>query len=183
MHPSATIEPAILRQLSSVAAKLTADSELKKDLVQEMAIHWGRVQTELPGRTKSWYIKSCEFHARNHLKRGRSVDSRKRAHNLVSFDLLTDESTEIGFFSGAPTDNRPALIAEDLIELITPKLSDRQNKVLRLLLDGCGVREAGRRLGISHPAVIKHRNRIAIIARRIIADNVPSRSLPVAGTE
>ena len=159
----------IIRKLRGVAVKLTNDAELQKDLLQEMAIHLHNVLTKLPGRTQSWYIKSCEFHARNYLKLGRSVDSRKRRYNLIPFDLLTKASAEIGMFA-EDSDSRPGLIAQDLMEHIIPKLSERQKKVLSLLMDGCGVREAGRKLGISHPAVIKHRNRIARIARTVITD-------------
>ncbi len=70
-----TGESRIVRQLRGVAAKLSADTELQKDLLQEMFIHLVRIEAELPGHTPSWYIKSCEFHARNYLKHGRSVDS------------------------------------------------------------------------------------------------------------
>jgi hypothetical protein len=35
-------------------------------------------------------------------------------------------------------------------------------------MQGCGVREAGRRLGMTHPAIIKHRRKIAHIAREIL---------------
>ena len=173
MGLEATTERSIIRLLRGVAAKLSSNAELQKDLLQEMAIHLNRVQTKLPGRTKSWYIKSCEFHARNHLKLGRSVDSHKRIHNLVSLDLLTENAAEIGFFSDNHEDSRPALIAQDLLELIIPKLTERQKEVLTLLMEGSGVREVGRKLGISHPSVIKHRNHIARIAREVLADVMP----------
>jgi DNA-directed RNA polymerase specialized sigma24 family protein len=175
MSSKGTTGQFILRQLYGVAAKLTADVDFRKDLLQEMLVHLHRAQIKLPGRTVSWYIKSCEFHARNYLNRGRSVDSHKRASQLVSLDA--EEYVETGFFSVNPADTCHVLMAQDLVNLITPKLSDCQKKVLQLLLNGCGVREAGRQLGISHPAVIKHRHRIARIAREVIADKTPHQPL------
>jgi RNA polymerase sigma factor (sigma-70 family) len=183
MDSNAITQDSVQRRLRSVAAKLTTDAELQKDLLQEMAIHLNSVQNKLPGRTLSWYIKSCEFRARNHLKRGRSVDSRKRANKMVPLDLRTEETVEVGFFSSDSSDTRHLLIAQDLLELITPKLSERQKEVLTLLMDGCGVREAGRKLGISHPAVIKHRTRIARIAREVITDTTPDRELAASVLE
>ena len=51
--------------------------------MQEMFVHLVQVQTAEAGQTLSWYLKSCEFHARNYLKLGRSIDSLKRAHSGV----------------------------------------------------------------------------------------------------
>jgi hypothetical protein len=79
-----TGESRILRKLHGVAAKLTTNDELRKDLLQEMLVHLCHVEVDKPERTESWYIKSCEYRARNYLKVGRSVDSLKRATDLVS---------------------------------------------------------------------------------------------------
>jgi hypothetical protein len=38
-------------------------------------------------------------------------------------------------------------------------------------MKGCGVREAGRALGITHPAVIKHRKKIARIAHELLQES------------
>jgi hypothetical protein len=35
-------------------------------------------------------------------------------------------------------------------------------------MKGCGIREAARELGITHPAVIKHRKKITRIARELL---------------
>src|ERR1035438_340362 len=74
----------IVRQLHGIAEKLTADPDLQKDLMQEMFVHLVRIQTAEAGQALSWYLKSCEFHARNYLKPGRRIDSLKRsAHALT----------------------------------------------------------------------------------------------------
>ena len=95
---------------------------------------------------------------------------------IILFHLICSSMklAKLASFPDNSTDEQPGLIANDLVTLITPKLSDRQKEILALLLDGCGVREAGRKLGISHPAVIKHRKRIARIASEVIGDIAPT---------
>jgi RNA polymerase sigma factor (sigma-70 family) len=157
-------ENRVVRQLRGVAAKLTSDFELQKDLLQEMFVHLLRVEAEQPGHTPSWYIKSCEFQARNYLKHGRSVDSLKRSHNLIPLGQPCEEADDhyFCFFEAAdPLDAFGELMTDDLIELVVPRLTDIQRRILSLLLKGLGVREIARELGVTHPAVIKQRRRIA----------------------
>jgi DNA-binding CsgD family transcriptional regulator len=153
----------IVRQLHEIAGKLTADPDLQKDLMQEMFVHLVRIQTAEVDQTLSWYLKSCEFHARNYLKPGRNMDPLKR---------------ETPGNNGAP-DASPALsieiqgerITNDIANRILPRLSDMQQQILFLLMKGCGVRETGREVGITHPAVIKHRKKIARVAHELLQES------------
>ena len=164
-------ENQIVRQLHGIAGKLTADPELQKDLMQEMFVHLVRVQTAEAGQTLSWYLKSCEFHGRNYLKLGRSIDSLKRAGNGVPYDEMPDGN---GVPDAAPPHSveiQGELITSDIVNRILPELSDMQQQILFLLMKGCGVRETGREVGITHPAVIKHRKKIARVARKLLQDS------------
>ena len=164
---SVTGEARVVRQLRGVAAKLTGNAELQKDLLQEMFIHLVRVEVELPGHTSSWYIKSCEFHARNYLKHGRSVDSLKRAKNLIPLGQPSDdnEGHVFCFFEAVdPLDALGEVMTNDIVDLVVPHLNETQREILHLLMKGLGVREIARELGVTHPAVIKHRRKIARIA-------------------
>ena len=58
-------------------------------------------------------------------------------------------------------------ITSDVVNRILPHLSDMQQEIFFLLMKGCGVRETGREVGITHPAVIKHRKKIARVAREL----------------
>lgn len=159
-----TGESRVVRQLRGVASKLTWDCELQKDLLQEMFIHLVRVEAEQPGHTPSWYIKSCEFHARNYLKHGRSVDSLKRSRNLISLGQTYEDADGHVFCvieAVDPIDAFAEVMANDIVELVVPQLNETQREVLYLLMKGMGVREIGREMGVSHPAVIKHRRKIA----------------------
>jgi DNA-directed RNA polymerase specialized sigma24 family protein len=169
-------ENRIVRQLHGIASKLTADAELQKDLMQEMFVHLVQVETAETGQTLSWYLKSCEFHARNYLKLGRSIDSLKRARNGVPYDETPPEDGEhCGNGShraqAGQIEIQGEIITNDIVNLIIPRLSETQQQILFLLLKGCGVRETGREIGITHPAVIKHRKKIARIAREFLQDS------------
>ena len=166
-------ENRIVKQLRGVAAKLSGNPELQKDLLQEMFIHLVRVQTDLPGRTLSWYIKSCEFHARNYLKLGRSIDSHKRARNSVPLGQSGEELDGKFLFTvdaADPLDLHSELVTNDVVDLIMGHLTDVQQQILFFLVRGFGVRETARELHISHPAVVKHRKKIAHVAQELLKE-------------
>jgi len=169
-------ENVIVRNLRGIAAKLTANVELQKDLMQEMYLHLTHAETVEAGQTLSWYLKGCEFHARNYLKRGRSIDSLKRAHNAVALDETPSDEDRHGSNSTqaqplGPIQIQGEMISADIVNQIVPRLTDMQQRVLFLLLKGYGVREAAREIGVTHPAVIKHRKKIARIARELLAES------------
>jgi DNA-directed RNA polymerase specialized sigma24 family protein len=168
-----TADNRVLHQLRGVAAKLTSDLELRKDLMQEMFLQLLRVQNEQPGRTLSWYIKNCEFHARNYLRLGRSVDSHKRAKNCVPLGRLQHEDrSQLASSVEAidPVDAEGEMITRDLVDRILPRLTETQQQTLFFLMRGFGVRETARELGVTHPAVIKHRKKIARIASELLGE-------------
>ncbi len=163
----------VVKQLRGVAAKLTSNVELQKDLLQEMFIHLVRVEVEMPGHTPSWYIKNCEFHARNYLKHGRSVDSLKRSQNLVSLGQTSEDADGYVYYvvdAVDPLDPFGEVTTNDIVERVEPHLNDTQRRVLRLLLNGLGVREIAREMGVSHPAIIKHRRKIARLISMLLND-------------
>jgi DNA-directed RNA polymerase specialized sigma24 family protein len=162
----------VVKQLRGVASKLSSNHELQKDMMQEMLEHLNRIQYLRPRRTNSWYIKSCEFHVRNHLKVGRSIDSLKRAGNGVPLHPLGDgRLMEEGVQPVDPCDLQAEVITNDIIALLVLQLTETQKEILVLLMKGLGVRETARELGVSHPAVLKHRKKIARIAKLIIGDS------------
>lgn len=162
----------IVKQLRGVAAKLTGDFDLQQDLLQEMFVHLTRVTAELPGRTSSWYVKGCEFHARDYLNRGRSIDSIKRQENLVPLGPTDDADDSSWFNPDAvdPLDLRSELITRDILRLLLPQLTGIQQHVLFLLLHGFAVREIARELQLSHPTIIKHRKKIARTTAVLLVD-------------
>jgi DNA-directed RNA polymerase specialized sigma24 family protein len=171
-------ENRIVKQLQGIASRLTSDPDQQMDLMQEMFVHLIRVQTAEPGQALSWYLKSCEFRARNYLKSGRGIDAPRRVGNGVPGDEVTapgrmgpGNGTRLSTEPVGPIEIQGELITSDVLNLILPLLSDMRQRVLFLLMKGCGVREAARELGITHPAVIKHRKKIARIARELLQES------------
>src|ERR1041384_3722871 len=74
--------------LRKIVAGLSVDPVLQEDLLQECLVCLWRVESEKPGRTRSWYLQNCRFHVQHWLASGRSVDSPKRARGdkLISLD-------------------------------------------------------------------------------------------------
>jgi glutaredoxin-related protein len=167
-------ENVIVKELQEIAAKLTSDPDVQKDLMHEMFLHLVHVRTVDPDRALSWYLKSCEFHARNFLKPGEHANA---AHGASPDEIMPDGAVRqsLDTRSAAPLVGQITiqgeLITGDVLNLILPLLSEMQQQVLFLLMKGCGVREAGRELGITHPAVIKHRKKIARIAHELLQES------------
>lgn len=172
-------ENVIVKELQGIATRLTSDPDLQRNLMQEMFLHLVRIRTVDPDRTLSWYLKSCEFHARNLVKPGECAPSSNGERTGTSFDEIMPavghERNGTEARSSTPLvgqiEIQGELITGDVLNLILPLLSDMQQQVLFLLMKGCGVREAGRELGITHPAVIKHRKKIARIAHELLQES------------
>jgi DNA-directed RNA polymerase specialized sigma24 family protein len=171
-------ENVIVKQLQEIAGKLTADPDLQKDLMQEMFVHLVRIQTAGADQPLGWCLKSCEFHARNYLKPGSNIDLPMPPFNGAPGDEIPHENDNrlingVLTFSplAAPIEIQGELITNDIVNLMLPLLSDRQQQVLFLLMKGCGIRQAARELGVTHPAVIKHRKKIARIAHKFLQDS------------
>ncbi|MCG3147261.1 MAG: hypothetical protein PCFJNLEI_00700 [Verrucomicrobiae bacterium] len=169
-----TGESRIYLKLRGVAAKLTANEELRKDLMQEMLVHLCQVKTAQVGRTESWYVKSCEYRARNYLKIGRSVDSLKRARDLVPLGMTSEDLDGHVFClvdAVDPADGFAELVTQEIVEIIKPQLNAMQQEILNLLMKGLGVREIARELRVTHPAVIKHRRKIGRITGALLEES------------
>ena len=117
--------------------------------MQEMFVHLVRIQTAEAGQTLSWYLKSCEFHARNFLAFGRGVDSpaprcRQRA-DRGDVPLIDNGAARVPAIVAIEIQGER--ITSDVVNRILPRLSDMQQEILFLLMKGCGVRETGREVG------------------------------------
>jgi RNA polymerase sigma factor (sigma-70 family) len=158
---------AILEQLGRIVMRLTGNSTLREDLMQEALIHLWQVQEQNPGQTKNWYLQNCRFHLLHYLALGRSVDSpKRRASQVHPADQNDDHSDWLDHFEGTNTVLQD-VSARDILASLSRCLSAREMSILQWLSDGLGTREIAKRLGISHPMVIKHRRKIATLARKL----------------
>jgi DNA-binding CsgD family transcriptional regulator len=165
-------ENEVIMRLRQVATRLTADADLRQDLMQEMHLHLLKAQAIDPGKPFEWYLKGCEFRARNYLELGRSIDSQKRSARAVAFGCSVGgghaEGQEEHLVDTNKADLRVELMTAEIVQLVANRLTPRQQQTLDLLMKGCGVRETARRLGVSHPAIIKHRRKIAQLAAALL---------------
>jgi DNA-directed RNA polymerase specialized sigma24 family protein len=144
---------------------------LQEDLFQEALIHLWLQEERRPGQTKSWYLQNCQYYLRNYLARGKSVDSLKRGRLGRALDSQPAEDLDMESPHGGGV--FATVSAKDIVGLLNGRLSSREREILACLSLGFGAREIARRLGISHPAVVKHRQRIAQQALKLGINPLP----------
>jgi RNA polymerase sigma factor (sigma-70 family) len=164
-----------LEQLGRMVVRLAGNPTLREDLMQEALIHLWQVQEQSPGQTRHWYIQNCRFRLLHYLASGRSVDSLKRRNSQVQPRDSDHDQQE--FLDNIRSTDSPVddISARDIFLSLAEVLSEREKLVLGWLAEGHGTREIARRLNISHPMVIKHRRKIAALARKLSID-LPGRS-------
>jgi RNA polymerase sigma factor (sigma-70 family) len=164
-----------LEQLGKIVVRLTSNPALREDLMQEALIHLWQVQEQNPGQTKNWYAQNCRFHLLHYLALGRSVDSpKRRASQIQPSDHDDDSGDLLDRFEGSDTVLQD-VSARDILSSLSKWLSPREMSILQWLAEGLGAREIAKRLGISHPMVIKHRRKIAALAEKL---SIASRPAP-----
>ncbi len=163
-----------LEQLGKIVIRLTSNPALRDDLMQEALVHLWQVQEQHPGQTKNWYLQNCRFHMLHFLALGRSVDSPKRRASQVH-PSENDENPDdwLDRFQGSDCVLQD-VSARDILSSLSKLLSRREICVLQWLAEGLGAREIAKRLGISHPMVIKHRRKIATLAKKLALDHPPA---------
>ncbi len=155
-------------RLKSIVASLTSDPSLRLDLLQEALLHLWKIQREEPGQTLSWYLQSCRFHLQHVLDAGRSLDAPKRRRVPQQFGVtLGSADRSIPQADGALEAMLSAISARDIQASLHPLLTLAEQRLLRLLADGFGVREIARTLSISPRAVLLLRQKIAACALKI----------------
>ena len=171
----------VLRRMVSVICR---NESIAEDLMQEGLIRLWILENRHPGQTRSWYFQGCQFHLRNMVSAGRSLDALKRSNQRLSHQTGTEE--ELLFENWElQTATMPEFGLEESVQLLTERLDPVGQSILRDLLAGFGPREIARKLRISHQAVTKRRKRIAALAGNLgivtapsNRDDQPLRNLP-----
>ncbi|MFO1498605.1 MAG: LuxR family transcriptional regulator [Verrucomicrobiota bacterium] len=168
-----------LEQLGKIVVRLTSNPALREDLMQEALIHLWQVQEQNPGQTKNWYLQNCRYRLLHYLALGRSVDSPKRRASQVHPSEYDDDADDwLDRFEGSDTVLQD-VSARDMFSSLSKVLSPREISILQWLAEGLGTREIAKRLGISHPMVIKHRRKIAAFAKKLCIEAPrPAKDLP-----
>jgi RNA polymerase sigma factor (sigma-70 family) len=131
------------------------------DLYQEALVHLWNTYTlgAIEDKTDSYILQGCYYYLRNYLRKVRERvvvvslnDPLGEDDTLLEETLSSEGVAAFDYLEGK-------LSAEAVIKQSC--LSDREQEVLALLMEGMTVRETGGRLGISHVMVIKIKNRIS----------------------
>jgi len=156
------------RHVRDLVRAQVRDASLQEDFLQDALFHFWKTESQNPGQTRSWYLKSCWFRIRDHLVAGRSIDSFKRRHlqRLVQKESEDNEREEFGDLS-SDANVVQDVAARDALEQLLRRLEPKDKVVLIFLYQGYTVCQIAQRLRLSHAYVIRSRRRIASMAIRI----------------
>jgi len=131
----------------------------RDDLYQEMTWHlWNSFREGVPeGINDTYIIKGCEFHALNYMRK-----EKEKVYKISMEEPLNESGDALrDTVAGAYESIDRAVDRKMLIDhIMNNGFSKKEKDVFGLLLEGHTVREAGKKLGISHVMVIKLRNRL-----------------------
>src|SRR6266540_1373816 len=149
--------------LRSIVTRFSADRVLQDDLMQECLIRIWRLESEEPGRTRSWYLQNCRFHVQHWLASGRSVDSLKRTNrdNRVILDPISDEIPVDDYHTNG--EFFEVISAKDLVSTLAGFLKPHESALLGGLADGLVLQDIAVKLKLSYPTALKYRRKIAAL--------------------
>jgi DNA-directed RNA polymerase specialized sigma24 family protein len=156
-------DKAVQEWLARQVARFTADNELRKDLLQEALFQLWLTRSQLPGQTKAQCLGKSLGHARNYLRKGRSVDSEKRRHGACQLNGDEWQPAAWNGYSHGPTDSfLGTLCRNDFLEQLSSRLKPQTQSVLCLLSKGYEAHEIAGKMGCTARYV---RRLIAAIAQ------------------
>lgn len=162
-------DPRVRAKLRCVARSIASLSSDLDDVLQEMLIHLWQCELANPGQTESWYLQSCKFHGMDYLKRGKSVDSKRRS-DCVFVPIHRDADDDAPVFEPSDErDFREELFAGDVLSLLRERLTRSQRVVLDAFAAGDSVSEVSESLGCSHQYISKQRKKIASELATVLA--------------
>ena len=147
--------------LQRIAQKLNGHLSFvdHEDLFQEALLHlWTDFRDgSLNGKTDSYVLQGCYYHLKNYIRKAQD------SATLVSLNsIVDDEAVRLEELLEAED-----VAAFDYVDgkmqveaLLESGLTERERDVLALSMEGMTTREVGQRLGISHVAVVKVRNKL-----------------------
>jgi RNA polymerase sigma factor (sigma-70 family) len=153
--------------LRRLAARVTPDKASREDLAQEALIHLWQQELRCPMQSESWYIQSCLFHLLNYVQRGRSLDSARRRRARCSISASSQPADPTEAHPERDESLLPTVCANDILDLLLPKLKQREREILCYLAEGLELGDIARKLRVSRQAVGKQRRKIALVATRL----------------
>lgn len=149
-------------KIKRIAHMITDNREDQKDLLQEMWLHVFKQRDMLKDKTKAYILRSCYFHARHYISKGKSIDSKRRHGTHVVSLYQENNKGEEGVLSipGGFPSPKDVAITNIMIKEIKSLLSEAQKYILELLLQGYTSAEIARIKKITRAAVSKNLKKI-----------------------
>ncbi len=150
-------------KLRAISRKLNRKNSFfnDDDLYQEAVLYlWDKCQQqETEDKTESYLLQGCYYYLQNYLRKAR----KKVDLNSVSLNNFVDEQDHtFEQVLSLPVQQFDPLAVSLLAEEVKSRLTEREQKVFSLFLEGFTIREIGRRLGVSHVMVVKIENKIRL---------------------
>jgi RNA polymerase sigma factor (sigma-70 family) len=157
--------------LESIAIHLSRDKSLQEDLEQEMRLHLCEQWQKTPNHTRSWYTQQCYYHALDYLKKGKSIDS-KRRENVERLPLQHECPDAPLAFLPVPAhhDFEAELMHREFLRTLVRKLTEKQHKIVACFLQGYTEQEIGTMEGVSQQAIHQQWKSIQRIAWGILGN-------------
>lgn len=159
MTPLQSVESARAK-LYNLAARLTADKELREDLVSEMTLFLLERWEELHDKPDTYIFRACYRHAIDVLRKGKSIDSKHRSNVVVESLCALCERLGVDeciFTCSLNSANDPEAIlsAKCLMQELLSRLTPVQREVLLMLLEGYRPAEIATKRGVSKATISK----------------------------
>jgi len=156
----------IQEKLKAIASTLSGNRTDPEDLMQEMMIHLWQTETKKPGMTDSWYLQSCKFHARDCVRKGKSVDVKTRPDITIVPWENRDEQSGNSFEPVDPHDFRSQLMVNDLADYVTRKLDGDMKIVFQGIQNEMNLSDISRSMSVCHQKISYSKKKIAQIVRK-----------------
>lgn len=136
------------------------------DLCQEALTHLWVAHQEgvLSNKTDSYILQGCYFHLKNYIRT--SMDRVTFASLETPID---DDGTMLEEIIASPDPSSAEQLENKMLyeEVQGNNLNERETGIINMCMEGLTTREIGKRLGISHVAVIKLRKKIRLKCERL----------------
>jgi RNA polymerase sigma factor (sigma-70 family) len=151
------IEPYLNRIAKNYSRRnLFAD---KEDLYQEMCVYlWCHYKKGVPeGVNNSYILQGCRFHILNYLR-----VKKEKALFLSLEEPIDEKGTALKDVLPEPQEPLERKVERGLVfeKIRNNGFSVKEKEALALLLQGYTVREAAKKMGISHVMIVKYKKRI-----------------------
>jgi DNA-directed RNA polymerase specialized sigma24 family protein len=151
-------DPQFLRSLKNLVRHFSVSEQIYKDLMQEALIHVWQTEERTPNQKPAWYRTSCWFLLKNRLRQSNGERSAPHPvrHSFTEEDEIVEpRPTE------CDTSFMSILAANELVRLLSDRLSGTYLLVFNHFVMGWGINEIAIAHHLSHQHVTKIRLRIA----------------------